>query len=122
MTGKKVPFARLKYFPRGISVGRYSIQPAGISHGLEAINRAIEAERLVIIDEVGPMEVQGLGFYSGVQKALIGISDVLLVVRPSQKREVLNRFCVGPYIPLNIKTDVTAQWQRIANYNSNKCI
>jgi nucleoside-triphosphatase THEP1 len=122
MTGKQIPFARLSVSSGGMAVGRYRIQPEGIDHGLKAIERAVKANRVVIIDEVGPLEIRCHGLYTGIQKAVSQASDVLLVVRSSLKKEVVNHFCIKNHVPLLVEEDLVTQWQCIANYNTNKCI
>lgn len=56
-----------------------------------AIERAVESScDLVVIDEVGPLELSGKGLMSAVELALASAVNVLIVVR-SSLREALQR-------------------------------
>jgi nucleoside-triphosphatase THEP1 len=94
LTGQEVPFARLsrcRSFEGGEVVGQYTVSTEGISFGCGAINRAIETKcDLVVIDEVGPLELGGRGLIPAVELALASAVDVLIVVR-SWLREALQR-------------------------------
>jgi len=122
ITGQRVPFSRLTNSSDSIRIGHQYIRPTGIKHCLQAIGRAVAACRLIIIDEIGPLELRGDGLFSGVQKSLIGESDVLMVVRSSLTNAVVKRFCLGQYVTLYVENNMAAQWQRIVNYNSGKRI
>jgi len=94
LTGQEVPFARLsryRSFRGGEVVGDYTISRAGILFARGAIKRAIESRcDLVIIDEVGPLELRGKGLMPAVELALASAVNILLVVR-SSLREALQR-------------------------------
>jgi molybdopterin-guanine dinucleotide biosynthesis protein A len=94
LTGEKVPFARLSVpgsFMGGEDVGDFTISGRGISFACAAIERALaDSCDLVVIDEVGPLELSGKGLMPAVELALASAIDVLLVVR-RQLREALER-------------------------------
>lgn len=96
LTGKEVPFARLsgyRSFKGGETVGGYSISKDGILIACGAIKRAVESRcDLVVIDEVGPLELRGKGLMPAVELALASAVNVLIVVRSSLKGALQRRF------------------------------
>jgi nucleoside-triphosphatase len=96
LTGKEVPFARLSglgRFKGGEVVGDYTISRHGISFACRAIKRAVESRcDLLVIDEVGPLELCGKGLMPAVESALASGVNVLIVVRSSLKEALQRRF------------------------------
>jgi len=96
LTGREVPFARLSRLERfkgGEVVGDYTISSHGISFGGGAIKRAVESRcDLVVIDEVGPLELSGKGLMPAVELALASAVNVLIVVRSSLREALQRRF------------------------------
>jgi len=94
LTGQEIPFARLSCygcFKGGEMVGDYTISRDGILFACGAIKRAVESRcGLVVIDEVGPLELRGNGLMPAVELALASPVNVLIVVR-SSLREALQR-------------------------------
>jgi nucleoside-triphosphatase THEP1 len=94
LTGEKVPFARLSArgsVRGGEEVGDFTISGRGISFACTAIERAVASRcDLVVIDEVGPLELSGKGLMPAVELALASPVGVLLVVR-RRLREALER-------------------------------
>jgi len=74
-------------------VGDYTISRDGISFACGAIRRAVESRcDLVVIDEVGPLELGGKGLMPAVELALASAVDVLIVVRSSLREALQRRF------------------------------
>jgi len=72
-------------------VGDYTISRDGILFACGAIKRAVESRcGLVVIDEVGPLELRGNGLMPAVELALASAVNALIVVR-SSLREALQR-------------------------------
>jgi len=96
LTGQAVPFARLSDhspFKAGEKIGDYIISREGISFACGAIEQAVENRcDLIVIDEVGPMELDGKGLISAVELALASAVKVLIVVRSSLKEALQRRF------------------------------
>ncbi|MEA2054825.1 MAG: nucleoside-triphosphatase [Candidatus Thermoplasmatota archaeon] len=86
MTGESKALARVGGDFKGIEMGRYKISGKGIKHGENAINRAIGNCKLVVIDEIGPLELNGRGWIKAAEYALESESNVFIVVR-SQLRD-----------------------------------
>jgi molybdopterin-guanine dinucleotide biosynthesis protein A len=108
LTGKETAFARLsrlRRFKGGEVVGDYTISRDGISFACGAIRRAVESRcDLVVIDEVGPLELGGKGLMPAVELALASAVNVLIVVRSSLKEELQRRF---PHYEFVVVADLT---------------
>ena len=96
LTGKEVPFARLSHcrsFKAGEMVGDYTISRDGIIFACDAIKRAVESRcDLVVIDEVGPLELGGKGLMPAVELALASPVNLLIVIRSSVKGALQGHF------------------------------
>jgi len=86
-------------------VGDYTISRDGILFACGAIKRAVESRcGLVVIDEVGPLELHGNGLMPAVELALASAVNALIVVR-SSLREALQRHF--PQYEFTVITDLT---------------
>jgi len=98
LTGEEIPFARLSRYrslKEGEKVGDYTINRDGILFACDAIERAVESRcDLVVIDEVGPLELGGNGLMPAVELAIASPVNVLIVVR-SSLREALQKHFSG---------------------------
>jgi len=96
ITGQEIPFARLschRCFKGGEMVGDYTISRDGILFACGAIERAVGNKcDLVVIDEVGPLELRGKGLMPAVELALTSPVNVLIVVRSSLKEALQRHF------------------------------
>jgi nucleoside-triphosphatase len=96
LTDREIPFARLsrcRCFTEGELVGGYTISKDGILFACAAIKRAVESRcDLVVIDEVGPLELRGSGLMPVVESALASAINVLIVVRSSLKEALQRHF------------------------------
>ena len=74
-------------------VGDYTISREAILFACDAIERAVESRcDLVVIDEVGPLELQGKGLMPAVELALASAINVLIVVRSSLREALQKHF------------------------------
>jgi molybdopterin-guanine dinucleotide biosynthesis protein A len=108
LTGQEVPFARLsrlRRFKGGEVVGDYTVSRRGILLACGAIRRAVESRcDLVVIDEVGPLELAGKGLMSAVELALASAANLLIVVRSSLKEALQRHF---PQYEFVVAADLT---------------
>jgi nucleoside-triphosphatase len=108
LTGKETPFARLsphRSFKGGERAGDYTISRDGILFACGAIERAVDNKcDLVVIDEVGILELRGKGLMPAVELALASAVNVLLVVRSSLKEALQRRF---PKCEFTVIADLT---------------
>jgi len=96
LTGQEIPFARLsryRSFKGEEKVGDYTISRDGILFACGAIKRAVDSKcGLVVIDEVGPLELSGKGLMPAVELALASPVNVLIVVRSSLREALQKHF------------------------------
>jgi len=96
LTGEEVPFAQLSgNRPSGEEelVGRYFISRNGIEFARRAIEKAVVSQcDLVVIDEVGPVELSGRGLMPAVKLALGAEVSILIIIRDSLKKALLRYF------------------------------
>ncbi len=121
LTGKEVPFARLsrlRRFKAGEVVGDYTISRRGILFACGAIKRAVESRcDLVVIDEVGPLELRGKGLMPAVELALASAVKVVVVVRSSLKGALRRRF---PEYEFVVVADLTQSPSDVSNLTDCK--
>lgn len=80
-TGEAKLLASAKTAYRGASTARYSFNPEGIDFGVRAINRGTTAD-ILIVDELGHLELRGLGFATVIDLVATGkVKNCLLVIR-----------------------------------------
>jgi len=130
LTGKEIPFARLschRCFKGGEMVGDYTISRDGILFACGAIKRAVESRYdLVVIDEVGPLELRGKGLMPAVELALASAVNVLLVVRSSLKEALQRHFSDYEFVvvadltqsPSNVSELADCKSREVATYES----
>lgn len=108
LTSEETPFARLSRHEAcngGERAGDYTISRDGILFACGAIKRAIDSKcDLVVIDEVGILELRGKGLMPAVELALASAVNVLLVVRSSLKEALQRRF---PKCEFTVIADLT---------------
>ena len=119
LTGEEVPFARLspyRSFKEGEVVGDYTISRDGILFACTAIRRAVDSRcDLVVIDEVGPLELRGSGLMPTVELALASAVNVLIVVRSSLKGAVQRRFPEYKFVVAADLTQSRSNGSELAN-------
>jgi len=68
--------------PPGIRFRRFYFCPRGLEFANEAVRRASRWANLVVVDEVGPLELAGNGLAPGLVRALDSGVFVVMCVRP----------------------------------------
>ncbi len=96
----RVPLCRTTHNPDNIKLGDYYFHPNGIRFGNNALSlNGIGSCELVIIDEVGPLELDGKGWAESLDKIIPELtSPLLIVVRESLIKAVSNRWDFTPAI------------------------
>ncbi len=130
LTGEEVPFARLsryRSFKGGEKIGDYTISRHGILFACAAVERAVGKKcDLVVIDEVGPLELCGKGLMPAVELALASPVNVLIVVRSSLKGALQRHFPEYEFVvvadltqsPSNVSELADCKSREVATYES----
>jgi len=103
-TGKKVDFLRQKGECGDGTIGRFTICSKGLEEGKKILSSGMRHKNnLVIIDEVGLLEIQNKGWSDGIYDLLEKSSNHLLItVRDSYVDQVKNKWNLKEAIIFNI--------------------
>ncbi|HRY32386.1 MAG TPA: nucleoside-triphosphatase [Bacteroidales bacterium] len=99
-TGNRERFLRISDDPDQEKIGRYSILPGGLSLGINALKGA-EAENsgIVVIDEVGKMEMENRGWAGQLTALLHAASQTLILsVRDVNVEAVIRHWHLRNYV------------------------
>ncbi len=104
-TGHREPFLRLKNDTTVSSIGRFEILDAGLYAGTDALTVQPDAEPdVVIIDEIGRLELEGKGWAGSLETLLSGTAcHLVLAIRDTFTEEVIRHWklrnvtIVGPW-------------------------
>ncbi|MBW8381430.1 MAG: hypothetical protein K0M69_02755 [Youngiibacter sp.] len=59
----------------------------------------------IIIDEIGPLELRGMGLYDAFTEALLCGKDVIAVVRKSSLEDVLENFEIEEFVLMDVEEE-----------------
>jgi len=82
--------------PPGVAVGRFYLRSEGVRFARGAIDRAVASRRLVVIDEVGRLELGGGGHAAALRAARAAGAPLVLTVRTPFVARVVERFALAP--------------------------
>ncbi len=74
--------------PPGIPFRRFFFSPQGLEFVNQVLTRAAAEAEVIVVDEVGPLELGGGGFAPGLRALLRSRAFLVLTVRPSLVEEV----------------------------------
>ena len=87
-TGKIKALASTSIIYQGPRTVKYSFNPEGIDFGVQAIDRGITSD-ILLVDELGHLELRGQGFARVIEQiAAQGVRNCILVIR----KELLSAF------------------------------
>lgn len=121
-SGLRVPFLRVDNKSELKKIGRYSINPAAIEAGLEALSVAIDCNPDVIVaDEIGKMELGNEGWFEKLGGVLKGSSILVFAVRDSFVDEIVDKFEMKDYSVMPVSENLYLELarmieERIASY------
>jgi nucleoside-triphosphatase THEP1 len=98
-TGDRVALCRTDVPDQLLSAGQFSFFPEGFEFGFRVLlnNRHREHPDLVILDEVGPLELDGKGWAPALSEILAGDAPLLLLtVRPKLVDRVCRQWHLQP--------------------------
>ncbi len=77
--------------PTGPRIGKYRVNLEALSRiGVHAIDTAVETADYIVIDEVGPMELQGQSFQLAVLKALESAKPVIGILHWKMRHPIID--------------------------------
>ena len=86
-----------------------------------AIERAVESScDVVVIDEVGPLELSGKGLMPAVESALASAANLLIVVRSSLREALQKRFPEYEFVVVADLTQSASKTNALANGKSGE--
>lgn len=103
-TGEREMFLREDGNPAGETIGKFYIYPAGLQAG-RSILEALVSEKtgIVIIDEVGMLELQGKGWHDSISELLEKSSNnILMTVRDKYVDDVKKKWNLTEAIIFNV--------------------
>ncbi|HHH52582.1 MAG TPA: hypothetical protein ENK91_02905, partial [Bacteroidetes bacterium] len=90
MSGDKIVLCDNQPEKGDIKYGRFYFKKAGFDFGHRALQKAIDECEILIIDEIGPLELKGQGWFEDIEKAMEKENlDMYWVVRKSLLEKVL---------------------------------
>ncbi|MFN0276282.1 MAG: nucleoside-triphosphatase [Chitinophagales bacterium] len=91
-----------------LMVGKYVFSKLAFSRAAEVLRKAVQIKQgWLIIDEVGPLELRGEGFYDILKTILNNTAEerkIILVIREGLVEDVLQKFGITKY--RNFKPDL----------------
>jgi len=114
--GTRSPLLREDLEPANCAVGRFALLESEIPSRALASDRLSEAD-VVIIDEVGPLELRGEGYaWALVQAIQLGVPGTVIAVRPSLIDAVIKEFGITPVIVDVNDAAATSQLRNALSY------
>ncbi|MBN1858184.1 DUF2478 domain-containing protein [Candidatus Bipolaricaulota bacterium] len=89
-SGKRIPLAAEA--PPGQQVGRFFLRVNALQEAKTVLRRAAISKAVVILDEVGRLELSGQGHAAALESVLVGSALPVLVVRRPFVEAIRNRF------------------------------
>ncbi len=91
-TGEKGVLAHVQSHQRGPKVGKYTVNLTDLDAiGANSITTALAQAELIIIDEIGPMELKSTRFIDAVERALESDKPLLVSVHQRSRHELVRR-------------------------------
>jgi len=88
--------------PPGVPIGRFFLSPDGLAFARRAIDRAIGTSDVVVVDEIGRLELAGEGHAKSVRDAITSSAVPLLVVRDDFVDDVIRSFSLSSAIVVHV--------------------
>ncbi len=106
-TGEIFELCRDEYVEGRLQTGKYFFDPLAFEKGRNILINALdEQSKLIVIDEIGPLEMQGKGWAPVVEQILADTSNtMLLVVRRQLLKDVCKKWCQNEALLIDISSD-----------------
>ena len=101
---KKIQIITKEKHDNWLKLGSYFFNPKGFGFGINILNnKNINNADLIVIDEIGPLELSGKGWCNQINNLLTGNSvSMIWVVRKSIIKEVIEKWEISNYEIINI--------------------
>jgi nucleoside-triphosphatase THEP1 len=84
-------------------IGKFYINPKGISFGNMVLNSSINSfAEYIVIDEIGPLELEGNGWSENLERLLKTNKKLIIVVRQGFVETICKKFEIKEYNLINI--------------------
>jgi len=106
-TGGKHIYIRKEYFPGWFRYGKYCFSPEGLEFGKHILQNITEENTdLIVIDEIGPVEMKGRGWADDIER-LLSTNQIpqLWVVRKSLFKKAIRQWNVGEVLVIDISKE-----------------
>lgn len=98
-TGTKMPLCTTDYEATGIPFRRFYFYPEALTFGQRILSDCKGSHRVVIVDEVGPFELQGGGWAAALDDLLQNPPRVLIcTARPSIVKSLATKWNILPIV------------------------
>ncbi len=97
-TGDMLPLCRLGHVNPAATAGPFGFDPAGLRFGLDALSLDAVAQRdIVLLDEIGPLELEGGGWAPALRTLLESYTgQLVLVIRPGLLNQAVQQWALQP--------------------------
>jgi len=102
-TNERTPFLRTSQDERLPKLGRYRMLPDGLNKGHRALKKSLKLHRVVVVDEVGRLELEDAGWAENLHYLLSHSGcSVILSVRDRFMEEVIAKWYLKDYTVLPV--------------------
>ncbi|HPT11270.1 MAG TPA: ATPase, T2SS/T4P/T4SS family [Bacteroidales bacterium] len=118
-TGTIIPFLNADGVMKGNHIGRFIINEEGLSQGRRILNEASSSDsRVIIIDEIGRMELKGGGWAENLETIVSSTDKHLIIsVRDTMTEEVISRFNLRRHTIIALKdNDIVSAGKQITSF------
>ena len=105
-TNERSAFLRTTKDQKSPKIGRYSILAEGMQKGHKALNNSLNNNQVIVIDEVGKLELSNEGWSENINYLLNGKKHhLILSVRDRFIQEVIDKWYLKNYTILNVSAN-----------------
>jgi nucleoside-triphosphatase THEP1 len=106
-TGRREEFLRMTQGQNIIGIGNYEINPAGLKSGKEALSESKKRnDGLVVIDEIGKLELDDRGWAANVAELVSSSSLLIFSVRNTLTDQVIKKWYLTEYSVFEASDDL----------------
>jgi nucleoside-triphosphatase THEP1 len=101
-------------------IGKYTIFPKGLEKGINVLNKsAVDKPHIVVIDEVGKLELNNQGWSTNITELVNGHSIMLLAVRDSFTEQVIEKWNLKHYSVFTVSDNLHEEVSEIISNHLN---